>query len=175
MSFLYLQERVQKHCKENEQSQQRTAKIDDSKASQDEMKTGNSFYDSETKLLLTSGENDDWQNSKLTASDRTVNFRRTFHCTYKKRSGHLSLSMESFSFTTAGTDHMHWAYRYSQITEMRKLDESNRSGYKAPKGLCFELIDGVQEEIKVSKGRDEIFSNIVGLSGRAWQHLPALK
>ena len=73
------------------------------------------------------------------------------------------------------TDHAQWIYKYSEITEMCKLDDSDKSGYKAPKGIQFELANGKQEEIKVSKGRDEIFSNIIGLSGRRWQHLPALK
>lgn len=136
------------------------------------MKTENTSKDDLIRTPIISSENGDWQNSE---SDRNVKFSRTFHCTYNKRPGHLGLTMENFSFTTTGTDRVHWVYRYSGITEMCKMDGSIVAGYKAPKGLRFEFVNGIQEEIKVSRGRDEIFNTIIGLSGRRWQHLPALK
>ena len=131
--------------------------------------------DNDIKEALSSDDEDIWQPAESREYDIPGRFSRYFQCLYGKKPGHIHLTMEKMSFATIGTDHVHWQYSYHEIREIRKLDGSSVSGYKNPKGLQFEFANGVKEEIKVSKGRDEIFSNIIGLSGRRWQHLPSLK
>ena len=174
LSFLYLQERVHNHCKENRREIVRTS---DSRPIGSATEMAGSRQDGDKiETLSSSDEEYDWQPAESQELDNTFQqFSRRFQCLYDKNPGHLHLTMDGLGFATMGTEHVRWQYGYHEITEMRKLDKSDKSGYKAPKGLQFHFADGVKEEVVVSKGRDEIFNVIIGLSGRRWQQLPSLK
>ena len=83
-----------------------------------------------------------------------------YHCTYQSHHGDLQLSSTGACYVTAVRSNLLWKLRYDDCKTIRK--ESNS-------GLIFELMEDGEFMVMGLKLRDEVFTQIIGYSGLAWQ------
>ena len=99
------------------------------------------------------------------AEELEIHIGRT-HCTTKDQQGHLhhghlSVSSSRVMFETAIRSRTLWALKWNDVSTVSKAGTED--------GLCFEV--GVEDKYSVEalKGRDELFTQIIGYSGLSWQ------
>ena len=64
-------------------------------------------------------------------------------------------------FETAVRSRTLWTLRWNDVSAISKVG--------ADDGLCFEVDDETKYSIDALKGRDELFTQIIGYSGLSWQ------
>ena len=90
----------------------------------------------------------------------------TSHCTTKDQQGrlhhgHIIVTSRGVKFETAIRSTMLWALRWNDVMAMSKA--------RTDDGLCFEVDDGEKYIVETLKGRNELFTQIIGYSGLNWQ------
>ena len=179
LSFAYLQERVKKHRINNLPRDQ--AKVDSSQRGTLAKDNTTSHHHLSDDPLSFDGDYDDFLDDHGCWSDASLNDRlaksylRSFPCLSDGKPGHVCLSTREICFVAYRHDAVRWTYGLQEIVEMNKVDKADKAkkpSYKAPRGLTFLFADGTSRHIKARKSRDEIFNDVVGLSGLRWQHLP---
>lgn len=83
-----------------------------------------------------------------------------YHCTCQNHHGNLHVSSNGARYVTAVRSNLLWQLRYENCKAIRKQSES---------GLIFELMDGSDLKVMGLALRNEIFTQIIGYSGLAWQ------
>lgn len=83
-----------------------------------------------------------------------------YHCTCQNHHGELRVSSNGARFVTAVRSNLLWKLRYDDCKIIRKHSDS---------GLIFELMDDSEIKVMGLALRNEIFTQIVGYSGLAWQ------
>lgn len=84
-----------------------------------------------------------------------------YHCTSGNHYGALCISSQGVRYVTAVRSTMLWELRYDEMKTMQKQGSTS--------GLAFQLMDDREVEVKGLKIRDEVFTQIIGYSGLAWQ------
>ena len=83
-----------------------------------------------------------------------------YHCTCQSHHGDLHVNSNGAHYVTAVRSNLLWELRYDDCKTIRKQSES---------GLIFELMDDSEYRVMGLAVRDEIFTQIIGYSGLAWQ------
>ena len=83
-----------------------------------------------------------------------------YHCTCQSHHGELHISSNGAHYVTAVRSTLLWKLRYDHCKTIRKQSDS---------GLIFELIDDSEFKVMGLALRNEIFTQIIGYSGIAWQ------
>lgn len=83
-----------------------------------------------------------------------------YHCTCQSHHGEVEVSSSGARYVTAVRSNMLWNFRYDNCKTIRKQSDS---------GLIFELMDGTEYKVMGLVHRNEIFTQIIGYSGLAWQ------
>ena len=83
-----------------------------------------------------------------------------YHCTYQSHHGDLQVSSTGACYVTAVRQNLLWKLRYDDCKTIRKASDS---------GLIFELMEDGEFMVTGLKLRDEVFTQIIGYSGLAWQ------
>lgn len=83
-----------------------------------------------------------------------------YHCTCQSHHGNLYVSSNGAHYVTAVRSTLLWELRYQNCKTIRKQSDS---------GLVFELMDGSQFKVMGLALRNEVFTQIIGFSGLAWQ------
>lgn len=83
-----------------------------------------------------------------------------YHCTCQGHHGDLQLSSDGARYVTAVRSNMLWELGYEECRTIRKQSDS---------GLIFELMDGREFKVMGLALRNEVFTQLIGFSGLAWQ------
>ena len=83
-----------------------------------------------------------------------------YHCTCQSHHGELEVSSVGARYVTAVRSNMLWNLRYDNCKTIRKQSDS---------GFVFELMDGTEFKVMGLVLRNEVFTQIIGYSGLAWQ------
>ena len=83
-----------------------------------------------------------------------------YHCKYQSHHGELQVSSTGACYVTAVRSNLLWKLRYDDCKTIRKVSDS---------GLIFELMEDDEFMVTGLKLRDEVFTQIIGYSGLAWQ------
>ena len=83
-----------------------------------------------------------------------------YHCTCQSHHGDLHVKSNGAHYVTAVRSNLLWELRYDECRTIRKQSES---------GLIFELMDDSEYRVMGLAVRDEVFTQIIGYSGLAWQ------
>ena len=88
------------------------------------------------------------------------------HCTTKDQQGHLhhghlNVSSDRVMFETAIRSRTLWALRWNDVSTISKAGTED--------GLCFEVGVEAKYSVEALKGRNELFTQIIGYSGLSWQ------
>ena len=83
-----------------------------------------------------------------------------YHCTCQSHHGDLHVSSNGAHYVTAVRSNLLWKLRYDDCRTIRKQSDS---------GLIFELMDDSEFKVMGLALRNEIFTQIIGYSGLAWQ------
>ena len=83
-----------------------------------------------------------------------------YHCTCQSHHGDLHVTSNGAHYVTAVRSNLLWELRYDDCRSIRKQSES---------GLIFELMDDSEYRVMGLTVRDEVFTQIIGYSGLAWQ------
>ena len=83
-----------------------------------------------------------------------------YHCTCQSHHGDLHVNSNGAHYVTAVRSNLLWELRYDDCKTIRKQSES---------GLIFELMDDSEYRVMGLAVRDEVFTQIIGYSGLAWQ------
>lgn len=83
-----------------------------------------------------------------------------YHCTCQSHHGELHVSSNGARYVTAVRSTLLWKLRYDHCRTIRKQSDS---------GLIFELMDASEFKVMGLALRNEIFTQIIGYSGVAWQ------
>ena len=83
-----------------------------------------------------------------------------YHCTCQSHHGNLHVSSKGARYVTAVRSNLLWTLRYDDCRTVRKQSDS---------GLIFELMDDSEYRVMGLAVRDEVFTQIIGYSGLAWQ------
>lgn len=83
-----------------------------------------------------------------------------YHCTCQSHHGNLHVSSNGAHYVTAVRSTLLWELRYQNCKTIRKQSDS---------GLIFELMDGSEVKVMGLALRNEVFTQIIGFSGLAWQ------
>ena len=83
-----------------------------------------------------------------------------YHCTCQSHHGELHVNSNGAHYVTAVRSNLLWELRYDDCRTIRKQSES---------GLIFELTDDSEYRVMGLAVRDEVFTQIIGYSGLAWQ------
>lgn len=83
-----------------------------------------------------------------------------YHCTCQNHHGELHVSSNGARYVTAIRSTLLWQLRYDNCKTIRKQSDS---------GLIFELMDDSEFKVMGLALRNEIFTQIIGYSGLAWQ------
>lgn len=83
-----------------------------------------------------------------------------YHCTCQSHHGDLHVSSSGARYVTAVRSTLLWKLRYDNCKTIRKHSDS---------GLIFELMDDSEFKVMGLALRNEIFTQIIGYSGLAWQ------
>ena len=83
-----------------------------------------------------------------------------YHCTCQSHHGDLHVSSNGVRYVTAVRSTVLWSLQYDECKTIRKKSES---------GLIFELMDDSEFKVMGLTLRNEIFTQIIGYSGLAWQ------
>ena len=83
-----------------------------------------------------------------------------YHCTCQSHHGDLHVSSNGARYVTAVRSNLLWQLRYENCKTIRKQSES---------GLIFKLMDDSEFKVMGLALRNEVFTQIIGYSGLAWQ------
>ena len=83
-----------------------------------------------------------------------------YNCTCQSHHGDLHVTSNGAHYVTAVRSNLLWELRYDDCRSIRKQSES---------GLIFELMDDSEYRVMGLAVRDEVFTQIIGYSGLAWQ------
>lgn len=83
-----------------------------------------------------------------------------YHCTCQNHHGNLHVSSEGAYYVTAVRSNLLWKLRYDDCKAIRKQSDS---------GLVFQLMDDSEFKVMGLGVRNEVFTQIIGYSGLAWQ------
>lgn len=83
-----------------------------------------------------------------------------YHCKYQSHHGDLQVSSTGACYVTAVRSNLLWKLRYEDCKTIRKESDS---------GLSFELMKDGEFMVMGLTLRDELFTQIIGYSGLAWQ------
>ena len=83
-----------------------------------------------------------------------------YHCTCQSHHGDLHVSSNGARYVTAVRSTLLWQLRYENCKTIRKQSDS---------GLIFELMDDSEFKVMGLALRNEVFTQIIGYSGLAWQ------
>lgn len=83
-----------------------------------------------------------------------------YHCTCQNHHGNLHVSSEAAHYVTAVRSNLLWKLRYDDCKTIRK---------EADSGLIFQLMDDREFKVMGLAVRNEVFTQIIGYSGLAWQ------
>lgn len=83
-----------------------------------------------------------------------------YHCTCQSHHGDLHVSSNGARYVTAVRSTLLWELRYDNCKTIRKKSDS---------GLVFELVDDTEIKVMGLALRNEVFTQIIGYSGLAWQ------
>ena len=92
-------------------------------------------------------------------TERAVDIGR-YHCKFQSHHGDLYVSSNDARYVTAVRSNLLWALRYDNCKTIRKQSDS---------GLIFELMDDSEIKVMGLALRNEVFTQIIGYSGLAWQ------
>lgn len=102
-----------------------------------------------------------------TRKEKTVDYENEaaidigkYHCTCQSHHGDLHVDSNGAHYVTAVRSNLLWELRYDDCRTIRKQSES---------GLIFELMDDSEYRVMGLAVRDEVFTQIIGYSGLAWQ------
>ncbi|MCJ1280656.1 hypothetical protein MMC21_008485 [Puttea exsequens] len=90
-----------------------------------------------------------------------------YHCTTKDQQGrlthgHIRVTSVSIEFETAVRKNTLWTLQWDKVSAISKV--------RTDDGLCFEVGDEQRKyRIDALKGRNELFTQIIGYSGLSWQ------
>ena len=99
------------------------------------------------------------------AEQLEIHIGRT-HCTTKDQQGHLhhghlNVSSRRVMFETAIRSRTLWTLRWNDVSTISKAGTDD--------GLCFEVGVEAKYSVEALKGRNELFTQIIGYSGLSWQ------
>ena len=83
-----------------------------------------------------------------------------YHCTCQSHHGDLHVSSTGAQYITAVRSNLLWKLRYDDCKTIRKQSDT---------GLIFELMDDKEYRVMGLAVRNEVFTQIIGYSGLAWQ------
>lgn len=83
-----------------------------------------------------------------------------YHCTCQNHHGDLHVSSNGARYVTAVRSTLLWQLRYENCKTIRKQSDS---------GLIFKLMNDSEVKVMGLALRNEIFTQIIGYSGLAWQ------
>lgn len=83
-----------------------------------------------------------------------------YHCTCQNHHGDLHVSSNGAHYVTAVRSTLLWKLRYDECKNIRKQSDS---------GLIFELMDDSEFKVMGLALRNEVFTQMIGYSGLAWQ------
>lgn len=83
-----------------------------------------------------------------------------YHCTCQNHHGDIHVSSDGARYVTAVRSTLLWQLRYENCKTIRKQSDS---------GLIFELTDDSEFKVMGLALRNEVFTQIIGYSGLAWQ------
>lgn len=83
-----------------------------------------------------------------------------YHCTCQSHHGEIEVSSVGARYVTAVRSNLLWNLRYDNCKTIRKQSDS---------GLIFELMDETEFKVMGLVHRNEVFTQIIGYSGLAWQ------
>ena len=83
-----------------------------------------------------------------------------YHCTSQSHHGNLHVSSTGVRYVTAVRSTLLWKVQFDECKTIRKRSDS---------GLIFELMDDGEFQVMGLGLRNEVFTQIVGYSGLAWQ------
>ena len=83
-----------------------------------------------------------------------------YHCTCQSHHGDLHVNSNGAHYVTAMRSSLLWELPYGDCRTIRKQTES---------GLIFKLMDDSEYRLMGLAVRDEVFTQIIGYSGLAWQ------
>ena len=83
-----------------------------------------------------------------------------YHCTCQSHHGDLHVSSHGARYVTAVRSTLLWKLQYDNCKTIRKQSDS---------GLIFQLMDDSEFKIMGLALRNEVFTQIIGFSGLAWQ------
>ncbi|KAG8527407.1 uncharacterized protein KY384_007559 [Bacidia gigantensis] len=114
------------------------------------------------------GENSDnsrKENSVAETKEADINIGK-YHCTTKDEKGNLHhgniyVTSKSVRFETAIRSHLLWELNFKDVFVISKSRTSE--------GLSFDTKDEEQYSVDALKGRNELFTQIIGYTGLSWQ------
>ena len=88
------------------------------------------------------------------------------HCTTKDQQGrlhhgHICVTSKDVKFETAVRSRTLWTLTWNDVSAISKA--------RTDDGLCFEVGPEAKYSIDALKGRNELFTQIIGYSGLSWQ------
>ena len=100
------------------------------------------------------------KSSKVDDEAEAAMYIGKYHCTCQSHHGDLHVNSNGAHYVTAVRSNLLWELRYDDCRTIRKQSES---------GLIFELMDDSEYRVMGLTVRDEVFTQIIGYSGLAWQ------